>query len=158
VGNTQTLADPKTRQTLAQQLMQGAQGFGNTASGWGMTALQSWRNFTSPEAIQQAREFYDRQIAQGQKQGGVGGFFQQVLGHTGGTTLTLGLGTIDTIRNWDTLAQAQDAQTFFANQVIAGEREGGVTGFFRQWMGYAGGTYSALPLVAICIIPSCCCG
>jgi hypothetical protein len=120
----------------------------------GMTALQNWRNLTSPESIQQARAFYDHQIAQGQKQGGVGGFFQQALGYGGGTTLNVGLGAIDTLRNWDTMAQAQAAQTFFANQVIAGQREGGVTGFFRQGMGYAGGTFSALPLLATQISPA----
>jgi hypothetical protein len=55
----------------------------------------------------------------------VGGVFQQALGYGGGTTLNFGLGAIDTLRNWDTLTQAQAAQTFFANQVIAGQQEGG---------------------------------
>jgi hypothetical protein len=92
-----------------------------------MDALQQWRNLTSPESIQQARAFYNDQVLQGQKQGGVGGFVQQAFGQTGGTVIDFGLGAVDTVRNWDTLTQARDAQAFFANQVIAGQQKGGAS-------------------------------
>jgi hypothetical protein len=147
-GGIQTLTDPKTRQTLAQQLMQGAQGFGNTASGWGMSALNTLRQVNDPATVQRALAFYDTQVSQGQQQGGVGGFFQQALGHTGGTVINLGQGAINTVRNWDTMTYAREAQTFYSGQVAAGQKEGGVTGFFQQGMGYVGGGLASLPGLA----------
>jgi hypothetical protein len=85
-GGSQALTDPKPRQTLTQQLIQGAHSFGNTASSWGMSALNTLRQVNDPATVQRALAFYDNQVSQGQQQGGLGGFFQQALGLSGRRT------------------------------------------------------------------------
>jgi hypothetical protein len=119
-----------------------------------MTALQSWRNFIDPKNLEPARAFYANQATQGQQQGGVGGFLQQALGNTVVTGMDLRQAAINTVLNWDTQAYIREAQTFYSGQVAAGQKEGGVTGFFQQGLGYTGGALASLPGLATQISPA----
>jgi hypothetical protein len=152
-GGVQAIADPKTRQALTQQLVQGAQGFGNDVALFGSAAWNSVRNWNSPESLQRAQAFYADQLRQGQQQGGLLGGLQQGFGQFGGAAVEWGPAMWNTVRNWDTMAYAREAQTFYAGQVLAGQKESGVTGFFQQAGGYLGGGLASLPGLATQISP-----
>jgi hypothetical protein len=103
--------------------------------------------------MEQARAFFNDQAVQGQQQGGIGGFLQQALGNTVVTGIDMRQAGINTVLNWDTQAYIRDAQTLYRGQVLAGQKEGGVTGFFQQAGGYLGQGLVSLPGLATQISP-----